>query len=96
MSSHVICYDIRCPRRLQRIHRILVRHAFPIAYSVFLYEGTDSALEKCLDLIRQTIDPTQDDVRCYPLPERGLKIRIGKATLPAGITCTSLPSTFMI
>lgn len=96
MSQHIIAYDIRDRSRLQKIHRILLSHAFPIAYSVFMYEGCEHGLRVCLNEITQVIDKKQDDVRSYPLPQRGLKIRLGKAVLPAGITCTSLPTAFMV
>lgn len=38
--AFVIGYDIRDPRRLQRVHRRLCRHATPLEYSVFLLVGS--------------------------------------------------------
>jgi hypothetical protein len=38
------------------------------------------------------MDKDEDDVRCYPLPARGLQARIGRATLPGGIQWTGLPA----
>lgn len=96
MGIYIIAYDISDSKRLQKIHRKLIKTAFPIAYSVFFFEGSQRELDQCLSKIKQIINPTQDDVRCYPLPQRGLKIRIGKATLPVGIICTSLPTTLIM
>ena len=96
MNHYIIAYDISDPRRLQRVHRILKRQAFAIGYSVFMYEGTQAVMHACLDEIRKVIDKKQDDVRCYPLPKSGIKKRMGKAILPTGITCTSLPTAFMV
>ncbi|MCA1973121.1 MAG: CRISPR-associated endonuclease Cas2 [Caenispirillum sp.] len=90
--AYVIGYDIADPRRLGRIHREMLRHACPIEYSVFLLVGTEQAREACLAQMQQLMDRREDDVRCYPLPARGLQLRIGRATLPAGIQWTGLPA----
>lgn len=41
------------------------------------------------------IDPGSDDLRCYPLPQRGLRARLGKANLPAGIYYSAMPAEWM-
>lgn len=92
VRAFVIGYDISCPRRLGRIHRAMLRHACPLEYSVFLLVGTERARDACLAEMQQLMDAEEDDVRCYPLPERGLQARIGRATLPAGIQWTGLPA----
>ncbi len=90
--SWLIGYDIGDPRRLGRVHRAMVNRATPIEYSIFLFIGSESALAECLASVSQLIDPKTDDVRCYTLPARGYRERIGKATLPAGIQWTALPT----
>ncbi len=92
MRVWIVAYDISDPRRLQRVHRTMLRHATPIEYSVFLLAGTDADRSRCLDELLVLIDPDHDDLRCYPLPERGLQERIGKAILPEGIHWCGLPS----
>lgn len=87
----VIGYDIANPRRLGRVYRRMCAHATPLEYSVFLLVGTEDAKRRCLDEVAELIDAEADDVRCYPLPARGYQARIGRATLPAGITWTGLP-----
>ena len=47
MREYIICYDITCPRRLGRIHRVLKRLANPLQYSVFLFIGTPVQLTHC-------------------------------------------------
>ncbi len=89
----IIGYDITCPRRLQKVYRLMRRYATPLEYSVFLLQGNERLKQHCLDEISRLINPRYDDVRCYPLPLRGLQQRMGKATLPEGINWTGLPAT---
>lgn len=91
MLHWVIGYDITDSRRLQRVHRAVLRHAIPLELSVFLLTGHERDKQRCLEEISKLIDPKSDDLRCYPLPARGLQERIGKATLPSGIHWSGLP-----
>ena len=91
MHSWLIGYDITDPRRLQRVHRVMVDCATPIEYSIFLLIGSKKDLAHCLAAINARIDARTDDVRCYALPARGLQERIGHSTLPAGIQWSALP-----
>ena len=88
----VIGYDITDPRRLGRVHRAMVDRATPIEYSIFLFIGSERQVAECLATVDTLIDGKTDDVRCYPLPSRGLQERIGRATLPEGIHWTGLPA----
>lgn len=87
----LIGYDIASPRRLGRVHRRMVNWAMPVEYSIFLFVGTPRQLAKCLDDIAGLIDVREDDVRCYPLPQRGVQERLGRPTLPVGVQWTGLP-----
>ncbi|QLQ25220.1 MAG: CRISPR-associated endonuclease Cas2 [Dechloromonas sp.] len=89
----VIGYDITDPRRLNRVHRAMVNRATPIEYSIFLFIGNERQVAECLATVDTLIDGKTDDVRCYPLPSRGLQERIGRATLPEGIQWTGLPAS---
>ncbi len=91
MSEYLICYDISCPKRLARLHRMLKKCAVPIQYSVFMFMGDERQLQRCLDQAAAIIDPLADDLRAYPLPKRGLRLRLGKPTLPEGIQLSCLP-----
>lgn len=95
MTDYLLCYDITCPRRLGRVHRTLSRYAMPIEYSVFLLIGTEQMLEHCLQESLALIDRRFDDLRCYPLPARGLRSRFGRATLPEGIQWSGLPAHWL-
>jgi CRISPR-associated protein Cas2 len=92
MRTFVIGYDISNPRRLQKVYRAMIKHATPIEYSVFVLDGTMHAAVRCMQEISRLIDPKEDDLRCYPLPRRGLQLRLGKPALPEGIVWTGLPS----
>lgn len=96
MNSWLIGYDITNPRRLQRVHRVMVNRATPIEYSIFLLIGSEKDLAECLAAVNPLIDAKTDDVRCYSLPLRGLQQRIGRATLPEGIQWTSLPAGLLL
>jgi len=88
---YVIGYDISDPRRLQKVHREMLRHAAPLEYSIFLLEGNGDDAKRCMDSVLKLIHAGQDDVRCYPLPAHGLQLRLGKMVLPEGILWTGLP-----
>ena len=92
MSDYIICYDIANPRRLGRIHRALKKQALAVQYSVFLFRGTDAQLQRCLDQLEALIDERYDDIRAYPLPQRGLRLVLGASVLPDGIILGSLPA----
>ncbi len=91
MPDYIVCYDITDPRRLGRIHRLLKKRALAVQYSVFLFTGTEAQLERCLADLNRLMDPRHDDIRAYPLPERGLRLLVGPSTLPDGIFWTQLP-----
>jgi CRISPR-associated protein Cas2 len=85
MREYIICYDITDPRRLGRIHRALKKKALPVQYSVFLFSGTPEQLDQCLARLEALMNPDTDDIRAYPLPQRGLRLALGPGALPGGI-----------
>lgn len=91
-NAFIIGYDIANPRRLQRVHREMCKFATPLEYSVFLLVGDQRVKKSCLRKMALLIDANEDDVRCYPLPARGFQGRVGRASLPAGIQWTGLPT----
>lgn len=94
MTSWLIGYDISDHKRLQQVHRLLIKRATPLEYSIFLFTGTDLAHIRCINEVVKYIDLSTDDLRCYPLPENGVKERLGKAILPQGIYWSNLPCKF--
>lgn len=94
MTTCLVTYDITSPKRLRRMHRALRRLAVPIQYSVFLGDFTAAGRAGLRALIEDIIDPAEDDVRIYPLPANCWQRRLGRASLPSGLTVTLLPREF--
>jgi len=67
---YLAAYDIADPRRLSRFHRWLSKRAVMLQYSVYLVRLGKQELEEVVSSIGQRINPAEDDVRIYPLPER--------------------------
>lgn len=87
MEKFLICYDIAEPKRLGRIYRALIKSAFPLQYSVFLFKGSSTQLAALLDQLTKNINPKEDDLRAYSLPKRGVHLHLGRKQLPDGIFC---------
>lgn len=79
----LVAYDITHPKRLVRFHRFLRKHAEPVQYSVFYYEGSAAQLGRLVGEIERRIDPSSDDVRIYQLPERIDCTTFGRGSVPA-------------
>ncbi|HRP95589.1 MAG TPA: CRISPR-associated endonuclease Cas2 [Rhodocyclaceae bacterium] len=79
----LITYDITNPKRLVRLHRFLRRHATPVQYSVFLFEGSAAQMGRLMADIETRIDKKTDDVRGYQLPARLQIDTFGRGSLPA-------------
>lgn len=94
MAEYIVAYDITAPRRLNRVYRALCKIAVPIEYSVFLLTSDPRQVVRILADLEELIDKRSDDLRCYPLPVRGLRIRLGRAHFPDGIHYTGLPESW--
>ena len=66
----LVCYDITCPRRLGKVHRLLSKQARLVQYSVYACFGSRHDMRRLATEIEALIDPGSDDVRIYPLPQR--------------------------
>ena len=84
-KAWIICYDIADPKRLARVHRYLRGKATQLQYSVYWLEGSKEQHRACMDPLTKMIKPAQDDLRSYPIPAHGLKLKLGKAPFPEGI-----------
>lgn len=95
MSNHkyqfLICYDIREPRRLQKLQRLLRRHCLKLQASVYLFKGNSQAGESLMQQISQRIDRRQDDVRVYQLSLHCLFEFYGLLPWPKEIFYADLP-----
>ena len=82
---YLVCYDIADPRRLQRVHRYLRGFGLPLQYSVFTLRLTQKRQQRLLHGLRQIIDEREDDVRIYPLPDKGERLSLGRQMLPEDV-----------
>ena len=62
----LVAYDIRCPRRLGRVHRRLARSGQALQYSVFCLCMNQAQAHELAAELEALIKP-QDDVRLYAL-----------------------------
>ena len=85
LQKWLICYDIRHPKRLVKVHRRLVDTATALQYSVFYFEGNGSELGQLLSEIGLLINKREDDVRAYCLPANAHMEVIGKRCTQEGI-----------
>jgi CRISPR-associated protein Cas2 len=90
MSTHqdkiwLVAYDIRQPRRLRRVHRILRRQGLAAQYSAFTVEADDAAILTLLAALEAQIDRSEDDLRAYHLPARCPVWRLGAQRWPEGV-----------
>lgn len=84
-KPYLICYDISDPRRLQKLHRYLRQRALPVQYSVFYASLTNNELRRIKDGINLIIEPREDDIRIYHLPDKPAIETLGRDTLPTGL-----------
>lgn len=89
--KYLIGYDIADEKRLQKIHKRMVKYATPIQYSIFLFDGAFKDLQPCIDDVLEIFNKKEDDLRIYPLPTNGKQWQLGKLILPEGIIWTALP-----
>ncbi len=85
IGLYLIAYDIANPKRLSRVHRTLKKQGLPVQYSVFTVVIKRKALLRLMDAISQLIHPTEDDVRCYRLPENSDVKTLGRQFFPVDV-----------
>lgn len=83
-QAWLIAYDIRHPRRLSALHRLLKKHALAVQYSVFVGRFTRRGIRHLQVCISSIIAP-EDDVRLYPLPQQPDWVFYGRRPLPEGV-----------
>jgi CRISPR-associated protein Cas2 len=88
-ATWLIAYDIRCPRRLKRVHRYLSSVAVHVQYSVFVTRSTPQKLGTVRAALNDLIDDRSDDVRIYRVPENPAIETLGAQGLPEGILLLS-------
>lgn len=66
----LMAYDIRDPKRLQRVGRYMNKEGLRLQFSVYVLKGSREQVEQVMEQLRQLIDEKFDDVRIYPLTEK--------------------------
>ncbi len=82
----LLCYDIKHPRRLNKIYRVVCQYAMPLQYSVFLTYATRRRMTMIVAHLETLIDPRSDDLRAYPLSTRVQPFVYGKPIIPKGVS----------
>jgi len=65
----IVAYDIRDPKRLQRVWRYLHKEGMRLQYSIYLLRGNSQEVQKVVLKLKELIDQRMDDVRIYPLTD---------------------------
>lgn len=78
----LVCYDIRHPRRLRRIHRCCRRWGMPLQRSVFACALKGNDLDAMIEELRFLMDEREDDIRIYPIEDLANAIIQGTTRLP--------------
>ena len=84
-KTWLVCYDIREPKRLRRVHRSLRKEGATVQYSAFSVYGSDADMRRILDRLLLLIDERADDLRAYHLPERCQVWTLGVQHLPDNV-----------
>ncbi len=65
----LLAYDIRDPKRLKKVWRVMRREGIPFQYSLYFLRSNKMGIENLLQRLTTLIDTTVDDLRVYPLGE---------------------------
>lgn len=82
----LLAYDIANPKRLTQVHRTVRAHGLPLQYSVFLVPGTAQQIDDLRATLAGIIEPTEDDIRIYPLPTKLDVVAYGRQWAAEGIS----------
>jgi len=64
---HIISYDIRDDHRRDYISKILEGYGLRVQFSVFECHLTPEKLDELWQKLSESINPSDDSLRCYPL-----------------------------
>ena len=65
---YLVAYDVRCPKRLRRVHREVVSEGQGLQQSVYLVRASHRSLRDLLARVEAHMDTAVDDLRAYPVP----------------------------
>jgi CRISPR-associated protein Cas2 len=75
--KYLLCYDIKNPRRLRRVHRLVRDWGLPVQFSVFEIELIADKLELLLIELAKLIEISEDSVMLYRLSPNQERICLG-------------------
>ncbi|WP_152484448.1 CRISPR-associated endonuclease Cas2 [Halomonas sp. THAF5a] len=88
---YVIAYDIREPRRLRKVQRLLRTCGYALQESVFAWQGDHRQLRELQRRLRALIKAEVDDVRGYPVRMGQGILWWGNLPLPSGVIDEAAP-----
>lgn len=81
---HIVCYDIRCPKRWRRVFALMKRSGKHRQLSVFLVHANRAGVERLVHWLEKIIDPDEDTVLIAPVGNGGQMIELGVSSEPPG------------
>lgn len=88
IRNYIISYDIRHPKRLQRVHKVLLGYGIPLQYSVFYLKNSRKLdVDEVWEKLAQLINKKEDDIRLYPVNNVQLEDwnKLGASNVNAGV-----------
>jgi CRISPR-associated endonuclease Cas2 len=89
-SWHLLAYDVVCPRRLQRVCKLLQKRAQHTQLSLFLLNLPRAELQECVAAVTAVLK-ADDDLRLYGIDAPELLWQIGTPRQPGLITPKPVP-----
>ena len=78
MADYIVSYDISDQKRLQKLAKELEEIGVRIQYSVFFVPGMSrEAIDTLVDIIKEIVDESEDDVRIYRVLGKGMVLGRG-------------------
>jgi CRISPR-associated protein Cas2 len=68
-TNYLVCYDIRCVKRLRKVHKTVLGYGIPVQKSIFLALLTPEMLAQLINKLNKVIDCEVDDVKIYPIAD---------------------------
>ncbi|MCL5444499.1 MAG: CRISPR-associated endonuclease Cas2 [Actinobacteria bacterium] len=68
---HLVAYDIRDPKRLRQVHKVLISYGYPVQYSVFICDLTNQEKTAFRWSLEEIIEHRLDSVVLVDLGEAG-------------------------
>ena len=66
MLSHwLVCYDVVCPKRLQKICKFMKAKGFHLQASVFYLRASQREIDALIEDLSVLMDQANDDIRIY-------------------------------